>query len=152
MTFWSPVRIEILPLPGIVMVRISPTSSLVTLPNGHGQEKPMPGAHGPRIAAEGGDDAALLRADPPDAGEQNPEREEGDQAVEPIGAAVAREPPPKRSRLFAQDSSNGPGPPGPPPPPRRGLRRRGPQGLRGPSPPEPSSPPPPGPQARPDCR
>ena len=43
MTFWSPVRIRFSPLPGIGMVRMCWTSSLVTLPKGAGSEKPTPG-------------------------------------------------------------------------------------------------------------
>ena len=51
------------------------------------------GAQGARVAPEGRDHVALLRADAVDAGEEQPDRDEGDEAVQPvrpIGAAARR--------------------------------------------------------------
>ena len=92
-----------------------------------------------RIIAEGGDDAALLRADPVDAGEQQPEqrrRRSGRRASRAGRRAGSR-------RRSGRGSSSGTRRARLGPPSGRGRRlaaRRWPQGLRGPPPPPPPPP------------
>ena len=110
--FWSPVRIRF-SLLGVGRADVDRADFLdVELLHPVDRRRQATGRCPGRIVAviiaEAGDDAALLRADPVEAGEQHPQQQEDDQAVEPVGPCrpTAGSAPPNRSRLFFRNSSS----------------------------------------------